>query len=41
MYGDNYGMFHSEWVDFGIETTFVEDGTDPQCVAAAVRPNTK
>ncbi len=41
MYGGNYGMFSKEWPDFGINTTFLRDGTDPKCVVEAIKPNTK
>ena len=40
IYGGTYNLFANTFVDFGIETTFV-DGSDPKNFADAIRPNTK
>ncbi len=41
MYGGNYGMFHDEWVNFGISITLISDASDTQKVKEAIQPNTK
>ncbi len=40
IYGGSYNLFSNTLPDFGIETTFV-DASNPDNVAAAIRPNTK
>jgi O-acetylhomoserine (thiol)-lyase len=40
LYGGTYNLFANTFIDFGIETTFV-DGSDPENFRKAIRPNTK
>lgn len=41
LYGGTYNLLKHTLAAYGIETTFVEDFSDPEAWRAAVRPNTK
>lgn len=41
LYGGTYNLFHHTLPKLGIQTTFVEDPSDPEAWRAAVQPNTK
>jgi O-acetylhomoserine (thiol)-lyase len=41
LYGGTYNLLKYSLAKLGVETTFVEDSTDPESWRAAVRPNTK